>query len=121
MLNLAIDQKTLLLQTETHRVVGEGVPGFRIKLHIECAVKDVLGETAWVGLDCVQFNRAGECDDDAGLTAQMWLMTLEDLVRTRHRLTTAEQHLDAAKATIAEMKEQREDEALEALEEYPEN
>jgi hypothetical protein len=59
-MNLAINEKLVVLQTNAYRVVAQGVSGFRTRLFIELAHKDALGETSWHLIDQQEFDRDGK-------------------------------------------------------------
>jgi hypothetical protein len=118
MIQLGITERMVLLQTDAYRVVGLGTSGYRLVLMVELAHKDALGEVSWHLIDREEFNREGK-SAGTDITPDVLLAALDKLMTTEARLNSAELELAQARAKIAEMEEQREDEALEAMEEYP--
>lgn len=112
MISLNITEKIVLLQTDRYRVVGLVLSGYGMDLSIEIAHKDALGDVSWHIIDTTRFNREGTTSG-TDVTPDVLYAALDELMTVRARLLSAEQE-------IAEMKEQREDECLEAMEEYPE-
>jgi len=100
MISLGITEKMILLQTDSYRVVGVGLSGYRMSMTIELAHKDVLGEVSWHLVDEQRYDRNGKTSDTDVLPDALYA-ALDVLMTARARLLRTEDELAEVNARIA--------------------
>jgi len=100
MISLGITEKMILLQTDSYRVVGVGLSGYRMSMTIELAHKDVLGEVSWHLVDEQGYDRNGKTSDTDVLPDALYA-ALDALMTARARLLRTEDELAEVNARIA--------------------
>lgn len=92
MISLGINETMVLLQTDSYRVVGKGVSGYRLDIMIEMAHEDALGAISWHLVDQESYNGDG-LTNGTDVTPDVLLAALDELMTVRARLLTAETEL----------------------------
>lgn len=81
-LPMSINERRVLLQTDHLRVVGIGITGYKVRLIIETADLDALGEVTW--------RKGADIDPDTtdltGLSLKAALRRIDELERKLERL-----------------------------------